>query len=241
MVGCLFEALLQVLVVAPFIVLWTRADGRAKLIPVGVLAACYLPYHLIENLPKLYGCFNFIGGGWNWDGKILGTLWGVACYFLFRSFFDGHDYFTFRQYREGRGKALAAAVMIVVLSALVWFVLGDSDFDWETLAFQLTIPGIDEEILFRGVLLGFLMATLQSKVRFIGNPSVLLTAVLFGLLHAFSVSKEGSVSFSLPYFLQTGFAGYVWAWVTVKSRSIVLAVLSHNFSNFLGTLATMIK
>ncbi|MBP7500508.1 MAG: CPBP family intramembrane metalloprotease, partial [Chryseobacterium sp.] len=43
------------------------------------------------------------------------------------------------------------------------------------------------------------------------------------------------------YFIQTGFAGYIWGWITIKSRSILLAILSHNFSNFFGTLSTMIK
>ena len=39
----------------------------------------------------------------------------------------------------------------------------------------------------------------------------------------------------------SGFAGYVWGWITIKSRSILLAIVSHNFSNFFGTLSTMIK
>jgi len=35
------------------------------------------------------------------------------------------------------------------------------EFDWETLIFQLTMPGFDEEIIFRAILLGLLLTSLK--------------------------------------------------------------------------------
>ena len=116
-----------------------------------------------------------------------------------------------------------------------------SKFNLETLAFQISLPGIDEEIMFRGILLGLLATSLKDKISFLGNPSVLLTAILFGFMHALTLNKDYSINFEPIYFIQTGFAGYVWGWITIKSRSILLAIVSHNFSNFFGTLSTMIK
>ena len=60
-------------------------------------------------------------------------------------------------------------------------------------------------------------------------------------MHALTIGKNNNINFSAVYFIQTGFAGYVWGWITIKSKSILLAILSHNFSNFFGTLSTMIK
>ena len=95
--------------------------------------------------------------------------------------------------------------------------------------------------MFRGILLGLLATSLKDKISFLGNPSVLLTAILFGFMHALTLNKDYSIDFEPIYFIQTGFAGYVWGWITIKSRSILLAIVSHNFSNFFGTLSTMIK
>ena len=58
-------------------------------------------------------------------------------------------------------------------------------------------------------------------------------------MHALTLTSD-SINFII-YFLQTGSAGYIWAWITLKSKSILLAIISHNFSNFFGTLATMLK
>lgn len=118
---------------------------------------------------------------------------------------------------------------------------GGSPFDFETLAFQLTMPGIDEEIMFREVLLGLLLNALKDKISILGNPGILLTAILFGFLHALTLDKDYSISFEPIYFLQTGFGGYVWAWVAMKSRSILLPILSHVFANFFAALVAMFR
>ena len=134
-----------------------------------------------------------------------------------------------------------AAIFIVVLATTLGVLLGSDKFNLETLAFQLTMPGIDEEIMFRGILLGLLMSALKPKIPFLGNPSVLLTAILFGFVHALTIDKNNSVGFEPLYFVQTFIGGYAWARVTVQTRSVLLAVLSHGFSNFFSALATMLK
>ena len=138
----------------------------------------------------------------------------------------------------GLGRYLGLETSLI---RIVWFLLGKSDFDTETLAFQLTVPGIDEEIMFRGILLGLLATSLQDKILFLGNPSILITAILFGFMHALTLNENFTIDFEPIYFLQTFLAGYIWGWITIKSRSILLAILSHNLSNFFGTLSTMIK
>ena len=173
------------------------------------------------------------------------TTWCCIWYTLFFSFqnyFKEHNYFTLKQDKNNIKKTSWVAFGLVVFATVVWYVLGNSDFDSETLLFQLTLPGIDEEIMYRVILLGLLMSSTENKItKFIGNPAVLITSILFGLIHAFTLSKDYSINFNLIYFLQTAFAGYIWGWVTIKNKSILLAILSHNFSNFFGTLATMIK
>lgn len=237
----LLEAFSQVMILVPFAVMLLKGYNKANFRRIAIFVLCYVSYQLILVLPKLSPAFDFVSSSWNWDGKILGIMWGVICYFIFKRHFAENNFFTLKQNKVNFKKALIWAVALVVLSTIVWFIFGTSKFNMETLAFQLTFPGIDEEIMFRGILLGLLMSALKDKASFLGNPSVLLTALLFGFMHALTLDVNYSVNFEPIYFVQTGFAGYIWGWITIKSRSILLAILSHNFSNFFGTLSTMIK
>ena len=241
MTKILLEALLQVGLLIPFAISFLKEKSKINFQRLFIFAFCYIIYQTFLVLPKLNSIFDFIKSSWNWDGKIYGIICGILFYFLFRKYFRENDFFTLKQNKQNFKSALIGAIIIVLLSTIVWFLLGKSDFDTETLAFQLTVPGIDEEIMFRGILLGLLATSLKDKISFLGNPSVLLTAILFGFMHALTLNKDYSINFEPIYFIQTGFAGYVWGWITIKSRSILLAIVSHNFSNFFGTLSTMIK
>jgi len=236
-----FESLLQLIMVVPLILLFIKEHNKENYQRIIAFGVIFLSYQLIINLPNFHDTFKLINGNWNWNGKILGVVFGIFCYFIFRSLFKDHDYFTLKQDKNNLKKTSLVSLIVVVLATTIWFLFGKSEFSIESLAFQLTLPGIDEEIMYRGILLGLLMSALKYKQRFIGNPSILITSILFGLIHALKMGKDLTPNFNMIYFFQTGLAGYAWGWITIKSRSILLAMLSHNFSNFFGTLATMMK
>ena len=74
------------------------------------------------------------------------------------------------------------SIIIIFMTASIWFIFGKSEFDIETLLFQLTIPGIDEEIMYRGVLLGLLMSCIKDKRFFRNYIGILIIAILFGFI-----------------------------------------------------------
>ena len=237
----LFEAFFQVIPVLFFALFLVKGRTKDNYFRIFSFALIYVFYQIALVLPKLSENLNFIGGGWNWDGKIYGILFGVICYFFFRKHLGENDFFTFRQDKKNFKKALAAAVASVLAVAAVAYLTGSSEFSAETLAFQLTMPAIDEEIMFRGVLLGLLMSGLRKKIVFWGSPALWLTAILFGLMHALTLDKNFSVGFEPIYFLHTGFGGLIFGWIALKSRSILLPVLAHGFANFFAALVTMIQ
>jgi membrane protease YdiL (CAAX protease family) len=241
MTKTLLQAFLHVLIIVPFTIFFLKERTIINLLRIFVFALCYVIYELVEVLPGLCSTFDIIKSNWNWDGKIYGIILGVIFYFLFRKLFRENDFFTLKQHKEGFKPALIGTIIMVFFSTIIWLIVGKSEFDLETLAFQISIPGIDEEIFFCGLLLGILTSALKERISFLKNPGVLLVAILFGLMHALKINKDNSIGFDSIYFLQTGFAGYVWGWITIKSRSILLAIFSHNFSNFFGALVTMIK
>lgn len=237
----LLEALLQVIILIPFAFFLLKDKSKINFQRLLIFVLTYVVYQIILVLPKINPNSDFIKSSWNWDGKIYGIICGILFYFLFRKFFLENDFFTLKQNKENFKPALIGSISVVLLSTIIWFLLGNSEFNLETLVFQISLPGIDEEIMFRGIFLGLLATALKDKIYLLGNPSILLTAILFGFTHALTLDKNYSIDFNPIYFIQTGFAGYIWGWITIKSRSILLAILSHNFSNFFGTLSTMIK
>jgi len=237
----LLEAFLHIVILIPFSLFFIKTLTKGNLLRIFFFALIFVVYQVMLILPKLAQILNFIGGNWNWDGKIFGILFGVSCYFVFGKFFRENDFFTFRQNKENFKKTLIVAIASVLLVTLIAYFTGSSEFSAETLAFQLTMPGIDEEIMFRGILLGLLATALKEKINFLGNPAVLLTAILFGLMHAFTLDKNFSLDFEPIYFFHTAFGGLIFGWLTLKSRSILLAILAHGLANFFAALVQMIK
>lgn len=236
----LLEAILQVIIIVPLAMLLADKRRKENYLRILFFAIIYIVYQLTLVLPKLSEPLNFIGGNWNWDGKLFGIIFGIICYFIFRKYFSENDFFTFRQDANGFKPALITAIISVLLVTTIAYLTGKDEFSAETLAFQLTMPAIDEEIMFRGILLGLLITALRDKISILGNPAILLTAILFGFIHALTLSKTLSVEFEPVYFIHTFIGGLIFAWITVKSRSILLAVLAHGSANFLAALVTMI-
>ena len=241
MTKILLEAILQVIILIPIAFILLKKKSKINFQRLLIFTITYIVYQVFLVLPKINSSFDFIKSSWNWDGKIYGIICGVFCYFAFKKYFCENNFFTLKQKKKNLKPATIGAIAIVVLSTIIWYLFGKSKFDLETLAFQISLPGIDEEIMFRGILLGLLATSLKDKFSIFGNPSILLTSILFGFMHALTFSKNYDIDFESIYFLQTSLAGYVWGWITIKSRSLLLAILSHNFSNFFGTLSTMIK
>ncbi len=237
----LLEALIQVAGIALIAIFLVKAKTKENYLRVLFFALIFIVYQIALVLPKLSKSFDFIESNWNWEGKIFGIVWGVICYFVFRNYFAENDFFTFKQNAENSGKTWIVAVSVIVLMSVLYYFIAKSDFDTETLVFQLTMPALDEEIMFRGILLGLFLTALRERFLFLGNPAILLTAILFGFLHAFGLSKDYKLSFDIISFLHTGIGGYVFAWLALRSESLVLPILTHGLTNFFAALATMLK
>ena len=240
MITDLLENTLHLLIILPLVFLFLKKWNKENYYKILIFIFVFIGYEFIIKLPSYFEIFNFIHSKWNWDGKLLGILFGVVSFMSFKSNFTNHNYFTLKQDKNNKTKVIWVSIGVVIVATIIWFVFGKSDFNLETLAFQITLPGIDEEIIFRGILLGLLMSILKGNITFL-NPSILITSLLFGIIHALKLNSNNSIDFDTIYFFQTGLAGYAWGWITVKSKSILFAILSHNFSNFFGTLITMIK
>ncbi len=232
------ESLLHIALVLPLLLIFMKEWTKENYLRVLSIVVCYLVYYFALTLRYHFDCFDIIKGNWNWEGKIYGVIWGVVAYFIFRRLFNDYDFFTVKQNKQGLKSALKVVAVIISISILGG-VVKDRDFNLETLIFQISMPGIDEEIMYRGVLLGLMCSALRGCGVAWRNPAIIINGVLFGLVHALSIS-DGALQFSTMNFVWTWILGYGFGYITIKTRSILLPMLTHNLYNFTMNLLSMI-
>lgn len=234
----LLEPILHLVVILPLLLIFMKERTTKNYLRVLCIVACYLIYYFALTLQYHFDCFNIIDGRWNWDGKIYGIVCGIAIYFIFRRQFNENNFFTLKQNKEGLKSALKVVVAILAI-AILGGVVNEKEFNLETLLFQISMPGIDEEIMYRGVLLGLMCSALRTGGAAWRSPAIIINAVLFGLVHSLTLG-DGALQFNSVNFMWTGLLGYGFGYITIKTRSILIPMLTHNLYNFTLNLLAMI-
>ncbi len=192
-----------------------------------------------------YPDLRFVTGNWNWTGKTYAILGSVLFLLEYRKF-KREDYFlTWKQNSKFKNTGLKVVLALFIFRAITSIFFTPKEWDIETIIFQLTMPGIEEEIAFRGIMLGLLTQVLQDEIRLVGiglgKPAIWVTSILFGLVHGLFLSPSYEMSFHFYAFINAMLFGFIFAWLTLKSGSILLALVSHNLVNTTSTLVKMIK
>jgi len=184
-------------------------------------------------LLRLYGLLPELvaGAQWNWTGKWLATLAFLAIAAL-PMFGWRRSGITLAQAKgAGLGWLVFALLAIGLLAAGVYF--GDGPADAGTIAYQWTMPGIEEELFYRGVLLLALNEAFRARRRVLGIEigwGGVLSCMAFGLIHAMAY-RDGAVSFEWGAFLVTGVPAVVLLWLRERTGSLLAPVLAHNVVN----------
>ena len=95
------------------------------------------------------------------------------------------------------------------------------------------MPGLEEEAFYRGTLLFALDRAFLGRWRVLGVDwgwGALLSCVMFGLTHAFGFS-DGQFSFDPLTMMLTGVPSVIGVWLVLRTRSVLLPIVLHNFGN----------
>lgn len=235
MAQLLAALLLELIVVSPLVVIaLNRPDPKWK--HITLFALYYLGYSCLLFTPMLYPALSFIDSDWNWSGKLYAFGGSILFYILFRKLFAEHNFITFKQRNTSIKISLFITIIIFVAAVgAAMLSINSSATRSAYFLFQFTMPGLDEEIAYRGIMLGLLSNALRSKLYFrtinLGNPALLITSVLFGLTHSFHIDPDWSVHQDWYPFFNTFVMGLLVGWITLKSGSIVMSVLIHGLIN----------
>lgn len=113
----------------------------------------------------------------------------------------------------------------------------------ETFLFQAIVPGLDEELLFRGVLFALIVAALPAEKERLSMAvtwAVFVTTLLFGVAHGVHVSPSLAVTVDPAAIVYTAITGALLGWVRVHTGSLWPAILLHNGINVSLVLATAV-
>lgn len=183
----------------------------------------------LQALPGLWPGERVLGERWNWSGQglmLAGALWIAAMLSRRAGLSWPAMGFTWRQQpgsmRAALGVAAAAlSLHLLAMSASRFRLLGVS---LETWLYQATLPGLVEEVLFRGVLLALLDRAFVAR-RVVLGASIgwggVVVTVVFVALHGLDVAALFGV---LP-------AALLYLWLRARTGSLVLPVVVHNLWN----------
>ncbi len=184
---------------------------------------------------EVQGLLPFASGlKWNWAGKIIAICGTLLMMLAVRR--DGLREFGVTL-RQRPGSLLPAVIVTVALCAFAWgmeaWANDGTDLSLERLLYQATMPGIDEELFMRGLLLSMFMRAFSDRWSLAGapvGPSIVAVTLLFAGGHSLSVA-DGSVHFDAFVFAVTGAIGFGLAWLRLRTGSLVAPILAHNFIN----------
>lgn len=189
-----------------------------------------------------------IPGRYNWTGKLLELLVSVVAISLLILLggWRAKEFGVTFSFARGTGKdVLRFLVPVLLLETLVlWFLIPGQKLTLEDHVFQLSAPGITEELAFRGVLLALLDRAFSGRVRIIGADlgwSAVITSILFGLWHGLDVSAHLAVSVDLMPMVIPTLGGFVLAWCRARSGSILLPIAAHAGMNEMANVIALVK
>jgi uncharacterized protein len=202
-------------------------NWRWFLIAIGLLMINnFLLVNFYSFLPDV------MGGDRNWQGKALALL-GTLIIAALTVFGWKRIGLTLNQEQGSLRAVIPAALLYCLFFAALAFAFSSDPPTTEEVAFQLTMPGIEEELFFRGLFLLALDRAFLSRVRFLGVDwgwGAVLSSFVFGLGHAFGFS-DGSFSFDPAIMAMSGIPSFLAVWMRYRTGSLLVPVLLHNFGN----------
>jgi membrane protease YdiL (CAAX protease family) len=183
----------------------------------------------------------FDGQQWNWVGK--GSA--LIAELLFIAFIPGFNKTSFgvtTKINRTETKPLLIFCSVYFLFRVGLYAISDSAtfaINTETVLYQATLPGLQEELLYRGILLGLLNSVFVfPEIKFLKvhfGLATIITSLLFGLAHGINIDQNFGFHFNYFVLFRTAFDGFLFALLTEKTKNIFPAIVFHNALNLIGS------
>lgn len=188
----LVEHILMVGLILPMIIAGLNGKNNYKKIIL------FLLFHP-DQFSKCYSGFLWIFKNYKW---ILALGWKNNFLIVFNNFHhrflqttERQLFFTVKQNKDSIKSTISAKIIILIVISVFTLISADkTKFNIETLAFQISLPALDEGFSYRGIMIGLLVPQLKNyfcigKLK-LGHPAIWITGILFGLVHGFTLTMN---------------------------------------------------
>ena len=232
----------------------------------GLTLACVLPFILIavwHSRTRRWGLLLFLASlvildvalveiprvdgfqhlHWSWQECILSTAWP----FLLIALVPGVSLASIdvtSRFRSGWLKPSIVALLVAMAVPAVFFMLGSrKKLDAQGWTFLLIMPGLAEELVFRGVYQSLLNRVFGKPWRSAGAEfgwGLIITAILFaGSNGLVAMDPQLRARVVLHAGIAPVMLSFVSGWVRERTDSVWPCVLGHNLSNLVIPLASL--
>jgi membrane protease YdiL (CAAX protease family) len=217
-----------------------RLPGRGENLTLPVQLAIFFLVTLA--LTRLGLVWTFIRGPW--QAMILEALCALAFIVATRSMTDSG--LTFRMSAQAWQASVVVAGLLLLFvglrTAAIKFaglgLSGNESVVLEFLLYQLTMPGLAEELSYRAVIQSGLNKGLGRPWELWGAQvgwGWVITSLLFWAPHAFRVDSQMHLSFYWPTLTMQLVAGFIFGWLRERTGSVLPSMIAHNLVNVVRT------
>jgi len=236
------EAGLTLVCALPFVLIaiWRSRTRRWNLL-LFVASLVVLDFALVE-IPRVDG---FQRLHWSWQECILSTAWPFLLVALVPGITLASMGVTSRL-RPGWLKPSIVAGLLAVAVPAVFFMLGGrKKLDAEGWIFLLIMPGLAEELVFRGVYQPLLNRAFGKPWRVAGAEAgwgLIITAILFaGSNGLVAVDSQLHARIVLQAAIAPFLLSLLSGWIRERTDSVWPSVFGHNLSNIVIPLASLFR
>jgi len=239
----LLTPLIWILIILPIILIAFVKSEKGQLKYLGFFILFFLADCYIQQLSRQYISPEFLGLKFSWIGKILSLAMSlVIIYSVSKS---ARQEIGFTMKTNSKKQVIVGLLFFFgfllfdFIFKLVLFPKGGR-FDLETFAFQATLPGLAEELAFRGISLWLLEKAFPPKWTFKGLKfgwGFIIVTVLFGVVHGVFLTADHAFKFDLMTIVYLALISSLSVGILRKfSGNIIYPILGHNTINVMNAI-----
>ena len=176
---------------------------------------------------------------YNWSGKLIdiAVMVTIMLALVASGAFRRTDLgFSLRQAPGSRRDTALVAIpfllLVAVLAATEW---GNTTLpNPETILYEATLPGLAEELAWRGLLLALFDRMFAGRVTILGASlgyGAIATSLVFGFVHGVQFDSKLVLHTALDNGIFAAVTGLVLVWIRARTKSLVFPILTHNATN----------
>ena len=180
----------------------------------------------------------------NWSAKLYSIVFALILFIPLRQIISPKDIgLRFEQNKNSLKFSLIIVLFFFIVASSLGLLSGKAPFDYNPLLYTAIMPGLAEELIYRGLLLGLLNKIFEKRFKILGTNfgwGAILTSIAFGLVHGFQIGDNFQIHLDIITVLLTGFYGFLYALLKERSGSLLFPILGHSIVDFFNFFFRMI-